>query len=319
MGAYLAGVRGRSRSELAAFLASRGLWLIFLELTAVNFALQFNPASKVVFLLVFWSIGASFVLLAPLVFLPSRVVGALGVLLIATHQILDQLAGGPLEFLAVPLFRRGSIPLPGGVSAIVGYPVIPWFAVVAAGYGFGEVIRLEPRRRRLVMAITGLGLTAAFVALRAWGGYGEPLAWTSQRTPLLTALSFLNCTKYPPSLLFLLMTLGPAIAFMAVLDRAGARGAIGRALLTFGRVPLFFFLLHLYVIHGLALLTPPVWEFVTARLTSDAATFRPAPVLPLGLPGIYAVWLVMLVMLYVPCRWFAGVKARHREGWLSYL
>jgi uncharacterized membrane protein len=265
---------------------------------------------------VFWSIGASFVLLAPLVFLPSRVVGALGVLLIATHHLLAQWVGGPLAIL---LFQRGPIDLPRGMQVIVGYPLIPWFGVVAAGYGFGEVVRLKPHRRRLVMAITGLGLTVAFVALRTWGGYGEPTAWSSQQTPMLTALSFVNCTKNPPSLLFVLMTLGPAIAFMAVLDRVGARGAIGRALLTFGRVPLFFFLLHLYVIHGLGLLTPLVWGFMNARLFPGSVPSESPPGWPLGLPGIYAVWLVMLFVLYGPSRWFAGVKARHREGWLSYL
>jgi uncharacterized membrane protein len=316
MGAYLAGIRGRSRGGLAAFLASRGLWLIFLEVTAVNFAVQLNPASRMVFLVVFWSIGASFVLLAPLVFLPSRLVGVLGVFLIATHHLLAQWVDGPL---AVLLFRRGPIELPGGMQLIVGYPLIPWFGVVAAGYGFGEVVRLEPHRRRLVMAIAGLGLTAAFVALRAWGGYGEPSAWSSQKTPLLTALEFVNCTKNPPSLLFVLMTLGPLIAFMAVLDRVGVRGAIGRAVLTLGRVPLFFFLLHLYVIHGLGVLTPLVWGFVNARLFPGSVPLESPPGWPLGLTGVYAVWVVMLVILYPPSRWFAGVKARHREGWLSYL
>jgi uncharacterized membrane protein len=316
MGAYLAGIRGRSRGELAAFLASRGLWLIFLELTVVNLAVQLNPASGLLFLVVFWSIGGSFVLLAPLVYLPSRVVGALGVILIATHHLLAPWVPGPLGVL---LFQRGPIPLPGGLNLIVGYPLIPWFGVVAAGYGFGEVVLLKPHRRRLVMAITGLGLTAAFVALRVWGGYGEPTAWSSQQTPVLTALSFLNCTKNPPSLLFVLMTLGPAIAFMAVLDRVGARGAIGRFLLTLGRVPLFFFLLHLYVIHGLGELTPLVWGFVNARLFPGSVPLESPPGWPLGLTGVYAVWVVMLVILYPPSRWFAGVKARHREGWLSYL
>ncbi len=136
---------------------------------------------------------------------------------------------------------------------------------------------------------------------------------------MLTALSFVNCTKNPPSLLFVLMTLGPAIAFMAVLDRVGARGPIGRAVLTFGRVPLFFFLLHLYVIHGLGLLTPLVLGFLHARLFPGSVLSPFPPGWPLGLPGVYAVWLVILVILYPPSRWFAGVKARHREGWLSYL
>jgi uncharacterized membrane protein len=306
-GAYLAGSRGRSRGELARFLATRGIWLVFLEVTVVRLALLFDPRAPVVFLLVFWSIGASFIALAGLVFLPSRVVGAIGVLLIAMHNLIDAfppIAGAPvwLQAATVLLLRPGSLPMPGGVNLIVAYPLLPWLGVVAAGYGFGEVIRLEAGRRRRVMWFTGLGLTAAFVVLRAWGIYGDPRPWTSMEKPLLTALSFLNATKNAPSLLFLLMTLGPAIASMAVFDRVGVRGPAGRALVTLGRVPFFFFIVHLYVIHGLAVL----------------AGFA-QPGRALGLPAVYAVWGVMLAILYIPCRWFAGVKARHPGGWLSYL
>jgi hypothetical protein len=169
------------------------------------------------------------------------------------------------------------------------------------------------------MLITGLALTAAFVALRAWGVYGEPRHWTSHQTPLLTALSFLNCTKYPPSLLFLLMTLGPAIVALGVFDYVGARGAAGQALVTLGRVPLFFFLLQWYVIHTLAVLTGIARGLSVAWLFSDAFPTSPPPGWPLSLPGVYVAWVAVLVLLYVPCRWFAGMKQRHRGGWLSYL
>ena len=189
-GAYLAGSRGRSRGDLAAFLATRGVWLIFLELTVVRLGLFFDPVSAPVILTVLWSIGASFVVLAGLVFLPSRVVGALGVLLIATHGLADGFSPGSgtpaaLQAAGALLLRPGLLPLPGGVNVLVGYPLLPWLGVVAAGYGFGEVIRLEPGRRRRVMWITGVAMTAAFVILRAWGVYGEPRPWTTQATPLL--------------------------------------------------------------------------------------------------------------------------------------
>jgi uncharacterized membrane protein len=324
VGAYLAGARGRSRNSLAAFLATRGLWLIVLELTVVKFGLFFNPAPKSWFLLVFWSIGGSFVILSGLVFLPSRVVGALGVLVIATHNLADSFsfspgATGSLQSLAVLLFRPGLLPLPGGVTVTVGYPLLPWLGVVAAGFGFGEVVRLEPARRRLVMLITGLGLTVAFVALRAWGVYGEPNPWASQRTPLLTTLSFLNCTKYPPSLLFLLMTLGPAIVALAVFDRVGSRGFVGQTLVTLGRVPLFFYLLQWYVIHTLAVLSAIARGLPIAWLFSDVFPTAPPPEWPFSLPAVYAAWATVLILLYGPCRWFAGLKQRHRDGWLSYL
>jgi uncharacterized membrane protein len=317
-GAYLAGSRGRSRRDLAAFLATRGVWLIFLELTVVRLGLFFDPLSAPVILTVLWSIGASFLVLAGLVFLPSRVVAALGVLLIATHGLVGGLLASS-ESPAALLFRPGLLPLPGGINVVVGYPLLPWLGVVAAGYGFGEVIRLEPERRRRLMGIAGVSMIVAFVILRVWGVYGEPRPWATQSTPLLTALSFINCTKQPPSLLFVLMTLGPALAALAVIDRVGIRGAIGRALVTFGRVPLFYYLLQWYVIHGLAVLTglvrglPVAWQF------SAAALGAPPEGWSLSLPGVYAAWAVVLAVLYVPCRWFAGVKARNPGGWLSYL
>jgi uncharacterized membrane protein len=323
-GAYLAGSRGRSRGDLAAFLASRGVWLIFLELTVVRLGLFFDPVNAPVILTVLWSIGASFVVLAGLVFLPSRLVGALGVLLIATHGLAGDLSLGSetpaaLRAAGALLLRPGLLPMPGGVTVLVGYPLLPWLGIVAAGYGFGEVIRLEPGRRRRVMGITGLAMTVAFVILREWGGYGEPRPWTTQATPLLTGLSFVNCTKQPPSLLFVLMTLGPAIAALAVIDRVDILGPVGRALVTLGRVPLFYFLLQWYVIHGLAVLAglvrglPVAWQFSTAALGTPPEGWA------LGLPGIYAAWAVVLAVLYIPCRWFARVKARHPGGWLSYL
>jgi uncharacterized membrane protein len=324
-GAYLAGSRGqRSRGDLAAFLATRGVWLIFLELTVVRLGLFFDPVSAPVILTVLWSIGASLLVLAVLVFLPSRVVGALGVLLIATHGLAGGLLPGSGTPFASPggvalLLRPGLLPLPGGVSVLVGYPLLPWLGVVAAGYGFGEVIQLEPGRRRRVMWITGVAMTAAFVILRAWGIYGDPRAWATQATPLMTALSFINCTKQPPSLLFVLMTLGPAIAALAVIDHVGIRGPVGRALVTLGRVPLFYYLLQWYVIHGLAVLAGLVRGLPVAWLFSPAALAPPPEGWSLSLPGIYAAWVLVLAVLYVPCRWFAGVKARNPGGWLSYL
>jgi uncharacterized membrane protein len=323
-GAYLAGSRGRPRGELARFLATRGIWLIFLELTVVRLGLFFDPIFAPLILTVLWSIGASFVLLAGLVFLPSRVVGAFGVLLIATHGLADAFAPGPDAPAATQaafrfLLRPGPLPLPGGVVAIVGYPLLPWFGIVAAGYGFGEVIRLKPERRWRVMAVTGVAMTVAFLVLRASGVYGDASPWTTGRTPLLTALSFINCTKQPPSLLFVLMTLGPVIAAMGVVDRVGIRGPVGRGLVTLGRVPLFYFLVHFYLIHGLAVVLGLMRGFPVGWMFSPAALGRPPEGWPLSLPGIYVAWVAVVAVMFLPCRWFAGVKARHPGGWLSYL
>ncbi len=309
--------------SLRWFLISRGLWLIFLEVTVVRLGLFFDPVNAPVILTVLWSIGASFIVLAGLIFLPSRVVGAIGVLLIATHGLAGGLSLGSespaaLQAAAALLLRRGLLPMPEGVTVVVAYPLLPWLGVVAAGYGFGEVIRLEPGLRRRVMWIMGGGMTAAFLALRAWGGYGEPSPWTSEATPLLTVLSFINCTKQPPSLLYVLMTLGPAIVALAVIDRVGVRGPLGRAVVTLGRVPLLYFVLQWYVIHGLAVLVGLVRGLPVAWMFSPAALGKPPAGWELGLPGIYIAWAVMVAVLYIPCRWFAGVKSRHPGGWLSY-
>ena len=312
-GAYLAGFSSRSRREIAEFLAIRGAWLIFLELTVVRLGLFFDPVSAPLILTVLWSIGASFLVLAGLVFLPSRVVGALGVLLIATHSPAAGFVPGAgvriaTQPVAMLMFRPGLLPLPGGVSVLVGYPLLPWLGIVAAGYGFGEVFRLEPELRRRVMWITGVIMTAAFLMLRTWGAYGEPRPWAMQATPQLTALSFVNCTKQPPSLLFVLLTLGPAIAALAVIDRVGLGGPVARALVTLGRVPLFYYLLQWYVIHGLAVLAAVMRGFPVAWLFSPAALGTPPEGWPLSLPGIYVAWGMVLALLYIPCRWFAGVK-----------
>jgi uncharacterized membrane protein len=211
------------------------------------------------------------------------------------------------------------LPLSGGINVLVGYPLLPWLGIVAAGYGFGEVVQLEPMRRRRVMLLAGCAMIAAFVILRATGVAVDPRPWTTQATPLRTGLSFINCTKQPPSLLFVLMTLGPAIAALGVLDRANLRGPAGRTLVTLGRVPLFYYLLQWYVIHGLAVLTGLTRGLPIAWLFSPAALGPPLDGWPLSLPGIYAAWAVVLMLLYAPCRWFAGIKSRHPGGWLSYL
>ncbi|WP_168222094.1 DUF1624 domain-containing protein [Aquisphaera giovannonii] len=323
-GAYLAGARGRPRAGLAWFLATRGLWLIFLEVTVVRLGLFFDLVSPPIILTVLWSIGASFVALAGLCFLPSRVVGALGLLLIATHGLADRFPPGSdapsmIRAAYTILLRPGFLPVPGGVAMLVGYPLLPWLGVVAAGYGFGELAGLDPGRRPRVMAALGLLLMASFVGLRAWGMYGEPRPWEEGATPALTALSFLNCTKQPPSPLFVLMTLGPAILGLAAADRFGVRAPAGRALVTLGRVPLFYYLLQWYVIHGLAVLYGLARGLPVGWLFSAAALDRPPPGWTLSIPELYVAWAIVVAILYLPCRWYAGFKSRHPGGWLSYL
>jgi uncharacterized membrane protein len=317
--AFLYQARRRSRAEVSRFLLTRGLLLVVLELTVVRWAWTFNFSyTELLFVQVIWVIGVSMIVLAGLIYLPLRAVAAVGVAMILGHNLLDGVtpqslgAWGPLWAL---LHVQTAIPLGGGRVFVVIYPLIPWIGVMAAGYAFGTLLlRTEQERRRTLLMLGG-GLTLAFLMLRAVNGYGDPAPWAVQETAGRTALSFLNTTKYPPSLQFLLMTLGPAIALLPLLERL--TGPVARAVTVFGRVPLFFYVLHLYLIHAVAL------------TVGTLAGFDPRSFLHVwlnnpdgwgyGLPVVYLVWAGVVLALYPACRWFAGVKARRREVWLSYL
>ena len=250
-GAYLAG-KGMTKSELSRFLFLRGLWLVLLEVTVVKLGLQlFNFSFDLTMAIVFWSLGWSLIFVSALVFLPSRVVGAIGVVMILAHNLLDGINPeifGPLRPLWLILHEPGVIDLTAQAKFRVVYPLIPWVGVAAAGFGFGEIMTWKPERRRTAMIALGLSLTAAFFLLRSFDFYGDPGKWSVKPSALRTCFSFFNCQKNPPSLLFLLITLGPMIILLSLLERPFLPAPISRFLITFGRVPLFFFITHLYVI-----------------------------------------------------------------------
>lgn len=327
IGAFLRLERGGTKFELSRFLATRGLWLIVLEFTLVRasffFDLTFNP----LILLVLWALGWSMIALAVLVYLRPRALLAVSIAMIVLHNVLDGIRAGsfgPFAWVWQILHQQGLwVPVEGGPVILVAYPLVPWIGVMAAGYCFGEVYRLPPERRRRLLLRLGLALTATFVVLRALNIYGDPRPWAVQeRGPLYTMLSFLNATKYPASLSFLLMTLGPAIAFLGLVD--GARRSDRDPLLVFGRVPLFFFVLHIPLIHLLAV-------GLTALRHGADAPFLWLPPPTLGTPRdqfpadygwglwvVYAVWALVVVLAYPLCRWFAGLKQRRAARWLSY-
>jgi uncharacterized membrane protein len=307
--AYLAGTRRRSTGELSRFLVTRGLWLVVLELTVVRVAWFFDFDFSRFALQVIWAIGMSMVALAGLVFLPIAAITAFGVGMIATHNLLDGIPAERFGSLAWLWYLLHESHLP------VIYPLIPWIGVMAAGYGFGALlVRDETQRRRLLWTL-GLGATLGFVGLRALNRYGDPSPWSPQASATFTVLSFLDTTKYPPSLLFLLMTLGPAITLLPLLERA--RGPVARFFIVFGRVPLFYYVLHLYLIHALAVVVALLAQGDARALFTIFAAF-PAD-FGFGLPVVYLVWVVVVAALYLPSRWFAGVKQRRRDVWLSYL
>jgi uncharacterized membrane protein len=388
--AFLYGRRCRTRGQLAWFLLTRGIWLVILEVTLVRFGWSFNVDYRFGFGGgVIWAIGCALIVLSGLVFLPTSSVAVIGLGLIAFHNLWDTKtaddvrlpqwlwvclhSGGDFAFLP-DIFKqlRVWIPsLPPWAETLrfgTGYCLLPWIGVIAAGYGFGALFLLGQAERRRQLLGLGLGLVGLFVALRYTNYYGDPTPtgpgeramswpgpWRVYDETWRTVCSFINCQKYPPSLLFALMTLGPAITLLGLLEYR--TGAIGRVLVVFGRVPLFYYLLHIPLIHGLAIgidyarygFSPLVgkgpWDIhrdlapaVTSTVGVLGAPDAPGPLLAasalvpgrahldcvpsdygLSLPGVYLAWACVLLVLWPLCWWYGGFKRRHRSGWLSYL
>ena len=315
VGAWSAATR-RTPAALSRFLLTRGLWFILLEATVVSLGWYFRfDWSLGVIGQVIWAIGASMVVLAAVSRLPRAAVGAIAVAIVAGHNLLDGVR--PETFGAfAPLWRLLHVPGPLEVAPmLVMYPMLPWFGVMALGWAAGPlVLSREPgRARRLIVA--GAVATLAFVALRAVNGYGDPAPWTPQATAAGTAMSFLNVTKYPPSLAYVLMTLGPALVLLGLAERM--RGPVAAALVTFGRVPLFFYVAHLYLAHALGVALAVATGHGAAALL-DVFVHLPAGY-GVGLPGVYAAWLAVTLALLPACAWYARVKAGRREWWWSYL
>jgi uncharacterized membrane protein len=329
----------RKHADVSRYLLIRGAWLIFLEFTFLRLAWTFNFDFRHYEMAgVIWVIGGCMILMAGLVKLPLAAVGATGLVIIAAHNLMDSHLGKLLEgldqnrlsglwkivyvgFFAGPI-RFG----PDGPNLIVLYSIVPWVGVMAAGYAFGKILTLEPaRRRRLCLAI-GLSAIALFLVLRGFNLYGDPRPWHAGVAgrngfpPMPALFAFLNTTKYPASLSFLLMTLGPIITLIPLLD--GLTGAVARPVRIFGRVPFFFYMLHIPLIHALALLVSKLrLGIVSPWLFTNHPMGNPEP--PEGyvwsLPLLYLIWGITIVLLYFACRWFAALKVKSNDWWLQYL
>jgi uncharacterized membrane protein len=318
-GAYLS-LRRKSPAELSRFLFTRGVWLIFLELVVLRcFAYQFNVDYRVTMLLVLWALGWSMIVLSALARFPTIVATVFGVLLIAGHNLLDSVRS--TNPIWVILHSPGFVINTPSHVVFSAYPLIPWVGVTAVGYALGQVYSWDDTRRRTFLLRTGLALTTAFVVLRAVNMYGDPNRWSAQKSPLFTVLSFLSVVKYPPSLLFLLMTLGPALVFLWAVDRGTPRAL--RPALVIGKVPMFYYVLHFALIHLLAVATCLV-RFGSARWMFESPDlgnypFTPPPGWGYSLPVVYLAWAFVVLLMYPLCRWFAALKHRRSDPWLSYL
>ncbi|HEX6496027.1 MAG TPA: heparan-alpha-glucosaminide N-acetyltransferase domain-containing protein [Acidobacteriaceae bacterium] len=331
-GAYLSLSRGKSLRQVSYFFATRGLWLVALELIVIRLAWNFNlttlPVAQVI-----WALGWAMVAMALLVWLPVRWIAAFGIGMMVFHDQLDRIdltALAALPRLWTILHVPGMV-TSGHVQIFIGYPLIPWVGVMAAGYALGALFR-RPDRRTLLLWI-GFATTAAFLIVRGINHYGNGVPgdrtifpttlgpWHAQRSFVYTVLSFFDTVKYPPSLDYLLMTLGPALILLSVLDRATANSSLGRIVIVFGRVPLFYYVVHIYLIHALAIVVawlsgqPYAWMWqITMFVQGHPANYGH------GLPVVYLMWAIVLAILYYPCRWYMNLKARHRDwSLLSYL
>ncbi len=317
----------KSPAELGAFLLKRGLWLIFVEVAIISTALTFSPlgmaqlgGATLVFLQVIWAIGASMVLLGAAQFLGARACLYLGLLILLTHNLLDplwpapDLQGGDSPLLAMLFFQGSFLVKPFFIMEV--YPLLAWFGVMLLGFGSAFLFTGDPQVRNTRLLWTGAAFIAAFAVLRATGVHGDANPWAVHTAgPLATVFDFMNVTKYPPSLLFLLATLGPMAIVCALADRWS--GWLKDTLVMFGRVPFAFYVAHVFLIHllsiGLGVLQGfPAADFMTFPL------FYPEGY-GVNLVGVYLVWLLVLAILYPPCRAMAGLKSRRKDWWLSYL
>ncbi|MDQ2718717.1 MAG: heparan-alpha-glucosaminide N-acetyltransferase domain-containing protein [Bacteroidota bacterium] len=318
--AFLSG-RKKTKNELSVFLLKRGLWLIIIEVTIFNLFLTFDPTYHFIALQVLWVIGFSMIILAAVIYLPLRVIFFVGCIIVFGHNFLDVFdytQPNTTPWWWGFLHQQSFFPYGSNRMLAVLYPLIPWPGVMMLGYCLGSLYVKEynaQKRQKFFMA-TGIAVTLFFILLRFTNLYGDPQPWSIQRNFITTILSFFNTTKYPPSLLFLSMTLGPALIFLSFLEKK--KGKWTQIISVYGRVPFFYFLLHFFVLHFILMII----FFINGHSITEAATgflfFRPAD---FGYPLliVYLIWMAVVISLYPVCKKYDRLKSSHKNWWLSYL
>lgn len=320
---WLQRARGKETKALAWLLLTRGLWLIFLENTVIAFGWAFT-IPLLFFVQVIWAIGWGMVALSALVWLPRAAVLGLGLAIVLGHDLLDAVQPDRLGELATlwKFLHVTTVIQVGSLPVLIAYPVVPWAGLMFLGYGLGPVFGLDPVRRDRMLVQLGVALIAAFLILRGFNLYGDPGAWQPRGTLRDTLMVFFNVNKYPPSLLYVCITLGPVLLLLPVIERW--RGAPARFFQTLGAVPFFAYILHLYIAHSLAIVITLLWGKSTAALFDQIykSIMHPEELTGTGLPlyVVYLLWIAVLAILYPLCRWFADFRRRRRgQWWLSYL
>ena len=322
--AYLYGVR-KTKKEVAQYLFSRGLWLIFVELFIIGLGQTFNPTYPYFNLQVIWAIGISMIALSAMIYLNRTVMLLIAVLFIGAHNLLDQVhvqGNGGLAFLWSVLHEPSVFQF-GRFHIYVMYPVLPWIGILAIGYYLGSLFstHYRPEKRMKVLILLGFVSMELFLFLRTLNFYGDSAFWMNRKSGSLTLLSFLNVTKYPPSLLYTLMTLGPALAFLGLVNRP--LNKIGKKIIVFGRVPFFYYVVHIYVIHLAALIAANISGFGWFNMILSDRVNRVTELKGFGynLLTVYLLWILLILFMYPLCKWYSRYKKAHlqEQKWLSYM
>ena len=322
--AFLRGTKNASPAQTALFLFTRGIWLVIVEIVIVTFGWTFDPTYSLVILQVIWAIGLSMIVLSGLVFLPMPIILAVGLVLVFGHNLLDPIRAhgiGFVDYLWYTLHQPQLVTSNGRMISIF-YPVLPWAGLMAVGYVFGNLFMKDvaATRRTLWLLASGIGATILFIVLRQFNLYGEPFPRQVLDSSTFTLISFLNTTKYPPSLQFLLMTMGLALIFLALIEYARPRET--NPLVVFGKVPFFFYVVHIYLIHALAVLALAFTGWEWREYILSAPRFQSGRLSDFGfaLEAVYVIWLIVVIMLYPLCRWYQKVRQNNPEKWwLRYL
>ena len=320
--AYLAFINRNNTSQSRNNLIKRGLWLIVLEFTIVNLGIFFDLGFHSFLFQVIAAIGFGFIVLGFLLKLSSKTIGIIGLGIIFFHNLLPSIPfaeGSLLKMLLSPFFGTGLIPLTSHSNFIMGYPPIPWLGIMLVGFATGKLFTIPGDIRNKMLLKIGLSALLLFIAVRFINIYGDPSAWTSQKDHLYTFLSFINVTKYPPSLLFSLITLGVMFLILALSDRVNNR--FTKVVSVYGKVPLFYFVIHFYLIHFSMIALMFLQGFHWSDLAFSSGTFgRPVGMQSgVELWAISLIWISVVAILYLPCVWFGKYKAEHARWWLKYI
>lgn len=320
--AFLVGQK-KGNKYLTTFLLSRGIWLVIIELTVINFAWAFNVSFPILVLQVIWALGVGMVILAALIHLPIFVNVILGVLMVAGHNLLDGIhvteGAGAIGWALLHEFRAFQL---GGVVLFVGYPIIAWTGIMLLGYCVGTWYKKEfsAATRKKYLLVSGLCMIALFVALRSFNIYGDPLPWAPQKNAMYSLMSFLNVNKYPPSLLYALVTLGPALILLSLTE--SVRGRMSSYVIALGRVPMFYYIVHIYFIHALAIVAAmatgfEVSDMVLSTWVTDSPDLRGYG---FSIGVVFILWIAVVLALFPLCLWYDRYKIANRDKWwLSYL